>query len=125
MLEMLKEGRAQSATVRFGSYLTVTSCVCMCVHVCVQAIPPAHVHPSLLVILLWLVTYPGFLPSPFSLLHFPCPFDLPPTQEGCTSAFYLYLWTERRLVSILPWALNIHSQSQMNTICEVVVQIQI
>lgn len=36
-------------------------------------------------------------------------FDLPPTSEGCTYVFYLYSWTERRLVSILPWALKIDS----------------
>ena len=51
---------------------------------------------------------PGFLP-----LHPPSymlsPFDRPPTSEGCTYVFYLYSWTERRLVSILPWALKIDS----------------
>lgn len=51
----------------------------------------------------------GFFHSPSSLLHSLVPFDLPPTQEGCTNAFYLYLWTERKLVSIYPWVLNIHS----------------
>lgn len=51
----------------------------------------------------------GFLQSPSSLLHSLFPFELPPTEKGCTNAFYLYLCTERRLISIYPWVLNIHS----------------
>lgn len=43
----------------------------------------------------------------FFLLHLQshmsyAPSDLPPTHKAHTDAFYFYLWTEKRLVSILP-----------------------
>lgn len=69
---------------------------------------PASVHPPTLVIFLWLVTSLAFFLYTLSPTC-SASFDLPPTSEGCTYVFYLYSWTERRLVSILPWALKIDS----------------